>query len=111
MCQTFLQQLKSSRSPSISLNIFRNNRTNSGFDADAIDHTTAADLAEVGSDKWTRYPRCIGAFITEMDYGLAPCIQQAIDSACDHYKLGYIPESWKLQVTGRHAPADGGIAG
>ena len=56
-------------------------------------------------------PRCIGAFITEMDYGLAPCIQQAIDSACDHYKLGYIPESWKLQVTGRHAPADGGIAG
>lgn len=31
-------------------------RTDSGFDADAIDHTTAADLAEVGSDKWTRYP-------------------------------------------------------
>ena len=30
-----------------------------------------ADLAEVGSDKWTRYPGCIGAFIAEMDYGLA----------------------------------------
>ena len=75
-----------------------NNRTNSGFDADAIDHTTAADLAEVGSDKWTRYPGCIGAFIAEMDYGLAPCIQQAIDNACDHCKLGYIPEPWKRQV-------------
>ena len=25
-------------------------RTDSGFNADAIDHTTAADLAEVGSD-------------------------------------------------------------
>ena len=75
-----------------------NNRTNSGFDADAIDHTTAADLAEVGSDKWTRYPGCIGAFIAEMDYGLAPCIQQAIDNACDHCKLGYIPEPWKRRV-------------
>lgn len=75
-----------------------NNRTNSGFDADAIDHTTAADLAEAGSDKWTRYPGCIGAFIAEMDYGLAPCIQQAIDNACDHCKLGYIPEPWKRQV-------------
>ena len=75
-----------------------NNRTNSGFDADAIDHPTAADLAEVGSDKWTRYPGCIGAFIAEMDYGLAPCIQQAIDNACDHCKLGYIPEPWKRQV-------------
>ena len=76
----------------------KQNRIFSGFDADAIDRTTAADLAEVGSDKWTRYPGCIGAFIAEMDYGLAPCIQQAIDSACDHCKLGYIPEPWKLRV-------------
>ena len=56
-------------------------RTGSGFDADAIDHTTAADLAAVGSDKWTRYPGCIGAFIAEMDYGLAPCIQKARGSS------------------------------
>lgn len=73
-------------------------RNDSGFDADAIDRTTAADLAEIGSDKWTRFPGCIGAFIAEMDYGLAPCIQQAIDSACDHCKLGYIPEPWKHRV-------------
>lgn len=33
-----------------------------------------------------------------MDYGTAPCIQQAIDSACDHCKLGYIPEPWKRRV-------------
>ena len=39
----------------------KQNRIFSGFDADAIDRTTAADLAEVGSDKWTRYPGCIGA--------------------------------------------------
>ena len=41
----------------------KQNRIFSGFDAAAIDRTTAADLAEVGSDKWTRYPGCIGAFI------------------------------------------------
>lgn len=76
----------------------KTHRTDSGFDADAIDRTTAADLAEIGSDKWTRYPGCIGAFIAEMDYGLAPCIQQAIDNACDHCKLGYIPEPWKRHV-------------
>ena len=44
----------------------------SGFDADTIDRTSAADLAAIGGDKWTRYPGCIGAFIAEMDYGLAP---------------------------------------
>ena len=48
--------------------------------------------------KWTRYPGCIGAFIAEMDYGLAPCIQEAIDNACDHCKLGYIPDPWKQRV-------------
>lgn len=70
----------------------------SGFDAQAIDRTSAADLAAIGGDKWTRYPGCIGAFIAEMDYGLAPCIQRAIDNACDHCKLGYIPDPWKRRV-------------
>ena len=68
------------------------------FDANHIDVTTIEDLEQVGSDKWTRYPGCIGAFIAEMDYGLAPCIQKAIDNACDHCKLGYIPEPWKQHV-------------
>ena len=33
------------------------------FDANHIDVTTIEDLEQVGSDKWTRYPGCIGAFI------------------------------------------------
>ncbi|MDN6684081.1 MAG: hypothetical protein L0K89_05110, partial [Bifidobacterium crudilactis] len=48
------------------------------FDATAIDGETPNDLAKIGSDKWTRYPNCIGAFIAEMDFGLAPCIQEAM---------------------------------
>lgn len=49
------------------------------FDANHIDVTTIEDLEQVGSDKWTRYPGCIGAFIAEMDYGLAPCVAEAIE--------------------------------
>ncbi|OZG61799.1 aspartate aminotransferase [Bifidobacterium lemurum] len=72
--------------------------TATGFSADVIDHETAADLAQIGSDKWTRYPGCIGAFIAEMDYGLAPVIQEAIEEAADDCKLGYIPDPWKHRV-------------
>lgn len=72
-------------------------RTGSGFDADAIDHTTAADLAAVGSDKWT-LPR--PALARSSRNGLRPgsLHQEAIDNACDHCKLGYIPEPWKQRV-------------
>ena len=72
--------------------------TPSGFNAEAIDRETVKDLVRMGSDKWTRYPGCIGAFIAEMDYGLAPCVQQAIDDASDNCELGYIPDPWKHHV-------------
>ena len=48
------------------------------FDANHIDVTTIEDLEQVGSDKWTRYPGCIGAFIAEMDYG---CLLYTSDAA------------------------------
>ena len=65
------------------------------FDANHIDVTTIEDLEQVGSDKWTRYPGCIGAFIAEMDYGLAPCVAEAIEEATERGALGYIPDPWK----------------
>lgn len=68
------------------------------FDAAAIDHETPNDLARIGSDKWTRYPNCIGAFIAEMDFGLAPCIQDAMSEAIQRCSLGYIPDPVKKQV-------------
>lgn len=68
------------------------------FDADKIDATTMEELQGVGSDKWTRYAGCIGAFIAEMDYGLAPCVVSAIKEAADHNRLGYIPDPWKKRV-------------
>ena len=68
------------------------------FDANHIDVTTIEDLEQVGSDKWTRYPGCIGAFIAEMDYGLAPCVAEAIEEATERGALGYIPDPWKKEV-------------
>ena len=71
---------------------------NSCFDAIHIDVTTIEDLEQVGSDNWTRYPGCIGAFIAEMDYGLAPCVAEAIEESTERGALGYIPDPWKKEV-------------
>ena len=76
----------------------QHNRRHLCFDANHIDVTTIEDLEQVGSDKWTRYPGCIGAFIAEMDYGLAPCVAEAIEEATERGALGYIPDPWKKEV-------------
>ena len=75
------------------------------FDANHIDVTTIEDLKQVGSDKWTRYPGCIGAFIAEMDYGLAPCVAEAIEEPHEHGEaavpahvgIGELPIAWRTQ--------------
>jgi cystathionine beta-lyase len=57
-------------------------------DFDAI---TAADLRAAGSVKWTMFPDTIGAFVAEMDFGLAPAISDAIKGAVDLGQTGYLP--------------------
>ncbi|WP_101621770.1 MalY/PatB family protein [Bifidobacterium parmae] len=68
------------------------------FDAAAIDALTADDLARIGSDKWTRFPGAIGAFIAEMDFGLAPCIARAIADAATRGATGYLSDPLKREV-------------
>ncbi|NEG54888.1 aminotransferase class I/II-fold pyridoxal phosphate-dependent enzyme [Bifidobacterium sp. SMA15] len=68
------------------------------FDAARIDAESIGELERIGSDKWTRHPGCIGAFIAEMDYGLAPCVAEAIGQAVARGALGYIPDPWKREV-------------
>ncbi|KAA8818630.1 MalY/PatB family protein [Bifidobacterium vespertilionis] len=80
------------------IDLSRTPRPSSGFDPEVIDRQSIADLQAVGSDKWTRYPGCIGAFIAEMDFGLAPAIQRAIHDATDRCALGYIPDPWKRRL-------------
>ncbi|WP_308015751.1 aminotransferase class I/II-fold pyridoxal phosphate-dependent enzyme [Microbacterium sp. cx-59] len=57
-------------------------------DFDAI---TEADLRAGGSLKWSMFPDAIGAFVAEMDFGLAPAISDAIKASVDRGVTGYLP--------------------
>ena len=56
-----------------------------------FDDITEAELRSNGSVKWTMFPDTIGAFVAEMDFGLAPAISGAIKSAVDRGVTGYLP--------------------
>ncbi len=60
--------------------------TDTDFDAITEDRLRAA-----GSLKWSAFPDAIGAFVAEMDFGLAPPITDAITSAVDVGMTGYLP--------------------
>lgn len=57
-----------------------------------IDARTAADLVAAGSNKWTTHPGCLGAGIAEMDFGLAPAIEAALEEAWGRRLTGYAPQ-------------------
>jgi cystathionine beta-lyase len=50
-------------------------------------------LRERGSAKWTAFPDAIGAFVAEMDFGVAPVIRAAIDAELDAARTGYLPSA------------------
>lgn len=66
-------------------------------DFDAI---TAEHLRAVGGAKWSRFPDAIGAFIAEMDFGIAPPITAALHEAVDAGAFGY-PYPAPLQAMGQ----------
>ena len=51
------------------------------------------ELRRRGSAKWTAFPGAIGAFVAEMDFGLAPAIQDVLHDAVTHGRLGYLPQA------------------
>lgn len=58
------------------------------YDAIGIDR-----LREIGSFKWSTVPGTIGAFVAEMDFGVAPVIKDALKSSLDDGLTGYLPPS------------------
>ncbi|BDZ40122.1 MalY/PatB family protein [Microbacterium suwonense] len=58
-----------------------------------FDAITESDLRSAGSLKWTMFPETIGAFVAEMDFGVAPAISQAIGAAVGAGFTGYLPSS------------------
>lgn len=57
-----------------------------------FDEITETDLRAAGSVKWTMFPDTIGAFVAEMDFGLAPAITEAISGSLEAGLTGYLPQ-------------------
>jgi len=49
-------------------------------------------LREIGGVKWSQHPDAIGAFVAEMDFGVAEPIALAMHEAIDDGLLGYLPD-------------------
>lgn len=52
-----------------------------------------AELRSRGGVKWTAFPEAIGAFVAEMDFGLAPVIREALHREVDLARTGYLPRA------------------
>ncbi len=81
-----------------------------------IDDIQIETLRENGSVKWSHFPGKVGAFVAEMDFGIAPEITQALHTAVDAGNFGYLPKSlidrmseayadWARAKYGWHIPA------
>ena len=58
----------------------------SAFDAIEVEH-----LRRIGGLKWSMFPDAVGAFVAEMDFGVAPGISRALHAAVDQGIFGYLP--------------------
>jgi cystathionine beta-lyase len=56
-----------------------------------FDAITLDDLRAGGSVKWSMFPDTIGTFVAEMDFGVAPAIEQALHTAVSAAQFGYLP--------------------
>ncbi|MDH5833007.1 MalY/PatB family protein [Luteimonas kalidii] len=57
--------------------------------ADDYDRIDEASLRDAGGLKWSAFPDCIGAFVAEMDFGLAEPVASALHDAIAHGRSGY----------------------
>lgn len=64
----------------------------------SFDATTRDDLVATGSVKWTAFPDAIGAFVAEMDFGLAPAVRDALVRAVERGATGYLPRSLTTEL-------------
>lgn len=69
-----------------------------------IDALTIADLRAAGSLKWTTYPDAIGAWVAEMDFGLAPAIFESVNDYWTRQLTGYAPMDLRTEL--RQATAE-----
>lgn len=65
------------------------------LDLDAI---TQESLVGKGGRKWSSFPGSIGAFIAEMDFGVAPAVRQALTEIDDRDLYGYAPHDLTAEL-------------
>src|SRR5699024_6950366 len=61
--------------------------------AEELDRIEESTLREIGSVKWSLGENKTGAFIAEMDFGMAPPVREALHQAVEAGLSGYLP-SW-----------------
>ncbi|MCU1571707.1 MAG: class and aminotransferase protein [Naasia sp.] len=87
------------------------------MDRHGFDGIDLASLRAVGGLKWSMFPGRIGAFVAEMDFGVAPAIADALHGAVDRGLFGYLPpavsrelsdatSAWQRDAYGWDVPAE-----
>ncbi|QDQ97498.1 MalY/PatB family protein [Tomitella fengzijianii] len=59
-----------------------------------LDAITLDDLRATGTTKWSREDGAIGAFVAEMDFGVAPPITDALHREVDRGAFAYLPRRY-----------------
>ncbi len=77
--------------------------------ADRVDAITVEELRAIGATKWSD-PEVLGAFVAEMDFGVAPVITEALHAAVAEGAFGYTPPKFTAalkEATSAHLNAGG----
>ncbi|MCW2365091.1 cystathionine beta-lyase [Sphingobium sp. B7D2B] len=62
------------------------------------DRITIDDLRRTGATKWAVQDDLIGAFVAEMDFGIAPVITKALHEIVDQGAFGYLPTRFTAEL-------------
>lgn len=63
-----------------------------------LDQITLDDLRTTGTTKWNRPDQALGAFVAEMDFGVAQPIKDALHSEVDKGLFAYLPEHYRERM-------------
>lgn len=66
--------------------------------AEKFDELTIEQLQDRGSLKWTLFPGAIGAWVAEMDFGVADCVHDALMQMHERGLYGYTPPSVNAEL-------------
>jgi cystathionine beta-lyase len=64
-----------------------------------FDSISVERLRGIGGLKWTAFPGTLGAFVAEMDFGVAPAIGGALHRTVDAGLFGYLPPSLSRELS------------